>query len=371
MVASEYKPQIPLATRTRELLAAGHSCARRGDLRRAVEAYSAAVAEQSNCPDTHFNLGVVLHQLQDVDGALQCLMRAWQVDAAFTNAAKGCMSLIASRVRSGYRWPKPPLQKLPAQPPSVAVIVCSIDDQKAASTLAMYRRLLEGVPHTIDILRDALSLAEAYNRGVSATRSDLVILSHDDIDVVADDFAARLLAHLRTFDVVGVVGASRATGPVPVWAGHPWVSGWITHHGSRSPDWTANTLGWQSVTGGMQVLDGVLLAARREVFSAVPFDAQTFDGFHGYDVDWSFRAASAGWSLAAAGDLRIVHASGGNYDAVWSKYAARLCEKHRTGAVPAAPSPYFAVNMKSIEETSALFDGLMHIASEAASPTPP
>jgi hypothetical protein len=44
----------------------------------------------------------------------------------------------------------------------------------------------------------------------------------------------------------------------------------------------------------MLVLDGVFLADRRSVFDTVPLGAQTFDGFHLYDVDWSYRVARAG-----------------------------------------------------------------------------
>ena len=43
----------------------------------------------------------------------------------------------------------------------------------------------------------------------------------------------------------------------------------------------------------IKILDGVFMCAKREVAQAVPFDAQTFDGFHGYDVDFSFRAYQA------------------------------------------------------------------------------
>lgn len=364
--SSDKPPGIAPTPRARELLAAGHAFAGSGDFHRAAEAYAAAASEQPDCPDTHFNLGVARHRLHDADGALRALMRAWQVDATFSLAAKACMSLLRARVRERHRWARPPVLRLSGKPPSIAVIVCSIDDTKAAATASMYRRLLDGVPHSIQVLRDARSLSEAYNRGVAASHGEFIVLSHDDIEVLAEDFAARLLAHLRAFDVVGVVGSTRMTGPVPVWAGHPWVSGWITHHAPDDSIWTVNTLGCQPVAGGIQVLDGVLLAARREVFVDVPFDAEMFDGFHGYDVDWSYRAAMAGWRLAAAGDLRVVHASGGRYDAVWSRYAARLCAKHGVGASAAAESPYFAVNLSSAEETAAFFDGFMQVAAAAS-----
>ncbi len=359
------------AQQARELLARGHACARQGDWACAADAYAAATRIQ---PDANawFNLGVARHKRNDFDGAVRALLQAWRVDPLLPDAARGCMGVLAAAVRAGYRWTPPPALALPPDPPHVSVIVCSVDDAKARTIEALYGRLLAGVPHDILVLRDARSLAEAYNRGIAAARGDVVVLSHDDIDIAAADFAARVLAHLQAHDAVGVVGATRLTGPVPVWAGHPYVRGWITHHAPGSPEWQVNVLDPRPVAGGLAVLDGVFLAGRRQAFAAVPFDAATFDGFHGYDVDWSGRAAQAGLRLAAAGDLRIVHASGGSYDETWRRYAERLCEKHAIGGIAPAPSPYYRVSLGSLAEVGAFFDGLAVVSGpeEVVVPAP-
>src|SRR6185503_5578792 len=51
---------------------------------------------------------------------------------------------------------------------------------------------------------------------------------------------------------------------------------------------------------GMQALDGLFMAANREVLERVRFDEVTFDGFHGYDMDFSFSSHLAGFRLAVA-----------------------------------------------------------------------
>jgi hypothetical protein len=48
-----------------------------------------------------------------------------------------------------------------------SIVVCSIDDSKLQRVSARYRHLLFGVDHEIVSMRDALSLAEAYNLGDS------------------------------------------------------------------------------------------------------------------------------------------------------------------------------------------------------------
>jgi hypothetical protein len=46
-------------------------------------------------------------------------------------------------------------------------------------------------------------------------------MSHDDIDVLAEDFVPRIVRLFDSFDVIGVVGSNRADGPAIGWSGHP------------------------------------------------------------------------------------------------------------------------------------------------------
>ena len=136
---------------------------------------------------------------------------------------------IAECVREGDPIVAMPRLALDAEPGFVSVVICSIDDAKHDRAVALYRKLLARVPHGIISIRNARSLAEAYNWAVRNSVADVIVLSHDDVDVLADDFAARLLDHLRSFDALGVV-AARAP------RGRPWLErashlrGWITHH---------------------------------------------------------------------------------------------------------------------------------------------
>jgi tetratricopeptide (TPR) repeat protein len=347
-------------------LALGHAHVRLAEFPAAAQAYERAVACEPLSADTHFNLGVVRRRLNDLDGAARAFHEAWRLDPMLADAAKACVGTLALRVRSSPDAAPVVPQSIDGDARSVSVIVCSVDDRKACHAAALYARLFAGVRHELITIRDAQSLAEAYNRGIDHATGDVIVLSHDDIDVLALDFAARLLMHLRTYDVVGVVGGTRMTGPLPIWAGHPHVRGWITHHAPESAEWQVDILHPSPVAGDVEVLDGVLLAARREVFTAVRFDSATFDGFHGYDIDWSYRAALAGYSLAAAGDFRLVHASRGRFDDAWQRYAERFCAKHRTGNVDPAPVPYYEVSFGSQAQVEAFYSRLLRLAQDAA-----
>lgn len=81
------------------------------------------------------------------------------------------------------------------------------------------------------------------------------------------------------------------------------------------------------VTEGIQALDGVFMAMRSRVARALRFDAETFDHFHLYDLDFSYRAFVSGLRLAVCRDLVVFHNSNGNCDHRWDAYRRRIERK--------------------------------------------
>jgi hypothetical protein len=336
-------------------LALGTAYARSERFVAAAEAYREAVAREPSWADAHFNLGLVLKHQGQLSAAARALHAAWLRDPMHFDSAKQCVATIADCIRRGGTCALPALDIENSPRRSVTIVLCSIDAEKHDRAVALYRRLFSDVPHEIIAIRNPPSLAEAYNRAAARSAADIVLLSHDDIDVLAPDFAARILGRLKDYDALGVVGSTRMDGPAVGWSGHPHLRGWITHHAPSDTTWSADVLDPRVVAGNIMVLDGVLIAARREVLSAVPFDAREFDGFHLYDVDWSYRAARAGFRLGVAGDLLLVHASRGNYGATWQRYADRFCTKHVAGSTPPAPSSFFGATFDRPEQVRAFY----------------
>jgi hypothetical protein len=60
----------------------------------------------------------------------------------------------------------------------------------------------------------------------------------------------------------------------------------------------------------------------------VRFDELTFDGWHFYDIDFTFSAFLAGFRLGIRTDLLVRHDSIGNFDERWTYYAQRFLAKH-------------------------------------------
>lgn len=212
--------------------------------------------------------------------------------------------------------------------PFVTLVVCSIDRSKYDRCVASYRKLF--APDDLEIIgiHDAASLASAYNWAAKRARGELILFSHDDVEVVSRDLGPALRRALAELDVIGIAGTSRVVDAYWPRAGLPHLHGWMA---SPSPDgFTINVYGvGAAITTGLEALDGVFFAATPDALRQVRFDEATFDGFHGYDIDFTFRAHRAGLRVGTCAEIALIHASSGGFDAVWVRYAEKFGAKHR------------------------------------------
>ena len=212
---------------------------------------------------------------------------------------------------------------------SISVITCSRDETAATRIREHYEHLLAGMQFEIIQITDARSLCEGYNKGFARSSGEVVIFSHDDIRIVSSDFAERLLAHLACYDLVGVAGTSRLMNPGWFFSGWPHIHGIVAHRLPNNRGIKCDCFGPWAGAPIIQAIDGLFIAATREVCAAIPFDEVTFDGFHFYDLDFSFRAFEAQFRTAIAWDILIVHDSYGSLDLTWSHYAQKFADKYR------------------------------------------
>jgi GT2 family glycosyltransferase len=197
-------------------------------------------------------------------------------------------------------------------PPCFSIIICSVDAWKFANVCQCYEQLLADVPHEIIGIHDARSLCEGYNRGMSRARGEILIFSHDDILIIDPDFALKIHTRLQERDMLGFLGSSSLN--KPFWSGgrqgcvHGAISSYIGVLGRFQFTLFSGSV-WP-VTDGIEALDGVCLIARRDVARAVGFDQTTFDGWHCYDIDFSYAAFRAGYRIGVCCDIPIIHAAG-------------------------------------------------------------
>jgi GT2 family glycosyltransferase len=238
----------------------------------------------------------------------------------------------------------------------ISVIICSIDANKFAAVCESYARHMGNARHEILGIHDAKSLCEGYNRGMRRAKGDSFVFSHDDIEFLSDDVGGTVARHLSEWDVVGVAGTTRMHAMGWANSGIRYARGVVTQ---RVPGgYEVKFLGApQMVNGAIQGMDGVFFATRRDVAEKIGFDEATFDGWHGYDTDFTFRCHLAGYRLAVCLDIRLIHFSEGRVDDAWATYAERFQEKHATHLAPdAAPWVEVRKRVQTREEILAAYD---------------
>jgi hypothetical protein len=219
-----------------------------------------------------------------------------------------------------------------------SVIVCGRDAAALAAASETWKRAFSAASWEFIGIENPRSLASAYNEGMAKARGRCLVLAHDDVEILNDDLAATLRRRLGEYDLIGVAGTSMLVGGKWALAGDPYLFALVTSP-ARQGVWETALLGGGGLCASpMQALDGAFMAARAEAARQIGFDAETFDGFHHYDLDFSFRAFRAGLRLAVCRDVLLIHDSAGNFDADWERYRMRFEDKFRGELAPAMPA---------------------------------
>jgi hypothetical protein len=300
----------------------------------AVEVVHAAVAHGAMGPEDCIALAQALLSMRAFDDALRAATARddWVMSPA--TRLKFTSHAAAARARRDARdGRRPSIHPMAAGArPRVSVIICSIDPPSFERAAASYRRLLAAVPHEIVGVHDAASLCEGYNKGARRARGDILLFSHDDVEILGDDFAARLLDTLGAADLVGIAGTSHLSRARWITRGHPHIHGQHGIPAAQRIDVQVYSAG-AAVVHGIEALDGVILAARRALWEAHPFDEATFRDWHLYDIDFSATAHAHGFRVAVRCDLPLIHyrrpgTASADYQARWTAEARKFLAKH-------------------------------------------
>ncbi|MFA5913423.1 MAG: glycosyltransferase [Burkholderiales bacterium] len=316
-----------------------------------------ALALEPGLPALHYLLGCCHLAQERHAAALQSFASCLALRPKYPLSAEARARQALCRARiDGASGKTAALEALaPENIQAVSVLMCSASTERSAAAAAMYHRLLAGLPHEIIVIGDARSLAEGYNRALAQARHDIVLLAHDDVEILSPDFAARLLRAIGRHDLVGVAGTRKLVGGAWHFAGHPHLAGQVGMPAAGAAGYVVNLYDLtERETKGLQALDGLLLATRRDTALRLGFDAVTFDGWHLYDLDFSLRAAEAGLDCASCNDILVVHGSQGSYDERWLEYSQRFLARHQDRLGP-QQSVFFkpelvALPLRSAEE---------------------
>jgi GT2 family glycosyltransferase len=176
-------------------------------------------------------------------------------------------------------------------------------------------------------------LPDIYNARILAPDSqDLLVFMHDDVWIDDCFLADRVIDGLQQYDVIGVAGNRRRLPRQPAWAfvdaRFSWddkanLSGAVAH--GKNPFGAISFFG--PTPSDCELLDGVLLAARKSALQAagVRFDPR-FE-FHFYDMDFCRSARQQGLRLGTW-PIGLTHQSGGAFGSEgWNEKYRQYLEK--------------------------------------------
>jgi GT2 family glycosyltransferase len=157
-------------------------------------------------------------------------------------------------------------------------------------------------------LTTTTSILEAYNEALDHFADvrglEALVLLHEDTELLDPQFCTRVRETLRSDPAIAIVGAvgARDVRSLAWWhgdmAGRVNESRGLIDHGFAHPE--------------VDAVDGLLLVLSPWAVRHLRFDADTYTGFHAYDVDLCFAARAAGRRVVVA-DLPLVHHTKGGY----------------------------------------------------------
>lgn len=204
----------------------------------------------------------------------------------------------------------------------IHAVICTRDRNLSPVTKGLLDTLSSyGVD--IKLLADQDSIFEAYSRGVTlcdADEEDIIILCHDDLQILSNhqEFLAALSICIdKKTGIVGPAGTTLLGEDAVWWNQNRWAAklhrGSVKHQVIRAHDHSTVIEDTSyGPCGQVAVLDGLFLAARKEVWTTVGLNKP--DYFEGswdfYDIHYTSKANELGYKNYAI-PLDLIHMSRG------------------------------------------------------------
>lgn len=159
------------------------------------------------------------------------------------------------------------------------------------------------------IISSSNGICSSYNdiidQSLKTRDLKLLILMHDDVFVLDDQWIEKILLHFNIVPTSGIAGAVGASGITSL----KWWEGKITAGEIHE---TRGFIHLGSTRQEVEAVDGCLMALKSSTVSSIKFDQSNFPNFHGYDIDFCFQAGAKGMKTHVI-PIDIFHATKGGY----------------------------------------------------------
>lgn len=150
-----------------------------------------------------------------------------------------------------------------------------------------------GIQFELIVLENAAvwGLCHIYNVGGEKAAYPYLLFLHEDVLIHTNNWGQKLLQHLQNpyYGVIGIMGSRYKSA-----YGISWRDGETEQFRMQVKDGVERgklliQRSNKEEKSEVISIDGVFLACRKEVWQQHPFDAQTFTGFHFYDLDFCMQ----------------------------------------------------------------------------------
>ena len=172
------------------------------------------------------------------------------------------------------------------------------------------------------------SLSQVYNEILEESKTDIVVLCHDDIYFDTNSWYYKLKTHFESseYGILGVAGTTEMPTSGQWWEVRRKMIG-IVNHESGGKKWTSKyseDLG-KSIRETV-IVDGVFIALSKSRIKH-NFDEE-FKGFHFYDIGFCFKNQIEGVKVGVISNIRITHKSIGQTNEQWEENKKLFAQKY-------------------------------------------
>ena len=201
-------------------------------------------------------------------------------------------------------------------------IICTRDKKTLTPVTARLIHTLSSYGVDVKILPSQKSIFEAYKKGIDscdAQDTDIIIYCHDDIHILNSKTHFLKVLSKCADSSTGVIGPAGTTllGEDAIWWAHDkWTEGYHRGHVNHQPKSEKFNQEVEKTHygpyGQVVALDGLFLAARKEVWDNIGLDKPSY--FEGnwdfYDIHYTTKSHLLGYKNYAV-DIHLIHHSFG------------------------------------------------------------
>jgi glycosyltransferase involved in cell wall biosynthesis len=172
------------------------------------------------------------------------------------------------------------------------------------------------------------SLSQVYNEILEESKTDIVVLCHDDIYFDTTSWYYKIKSHFEESDygILGVAGTTEMPQTGRWWDSRRKMIG-VVNHESGGKKWTSKYSDEFGKSIKQTILvDGLFIALSKSRIKN-NFDEE-FKGFHFYDIGFCFRNHLDGVKIGVITNVRITHKSIGQTNEQWEENRQFFVEKY-------------------------------------------